>query len=381
MSKKLATIWPMEPHTEAKHKILTAYYGAWLTIVGQKFSRTVFVDGFSGPGKYSGGEPGSPITVLQEAQKVLAQAVQPLQANLKAEHYFIEEDEARKEHLDGELAALTFSDARLVVKSPLLGTFEQHIKTILAALPAYPWTPLLVFIDPFGAKGFSMATVEQILKRDASEVFLLLDVDGIDRLLTSWDEHNNKDIVTSIFGVPEAELLAIKDSPGDQKDRIPKLRTLFNESLRRRKIARGILPFQMHNHGGQVLYDLVFMTNSEQGFVKMKEAMWKADSTGEFKFSDAEAAQSGLPLDFAPAERLWSKLMTEFGGKTVSGQAVNTFVDLRTRFLQPHKTEALKKHESHAEVSHRITVTGRKPKGPKGFPDYVQIQFPAAVAA
>lgn len=383
MSKKLATIWPREPHTEAKHKILTAYYGAWLTIVGQKFTRTVFVDGFSGPGKYSGGEPGSPITVLREAEKVLTQSVQPLKTGLKAEHWFIEEDADRKEHLDGEIATFTFSDARLVVNAPLHGTFEQHIKTILAGLPSssFDWIPLLVFIDPFGAKGFSMATVEQILKRNASEVFLLLDVDGIDRLLTAWDEHNNKDIVTSIFGVPEAELLAIKNAPGDQKDRIPKLRNLFNDSLRRRKIARGILPFQMHNQTGQFLYDLVFLTNSEQGFVKMKEAMWKADSTGEFKFSDAEAAQSGLPLDFAPTDRLWNKLVVEFGGKTVSGEAVNAFVNLRTRFLQPHKTEALKKHEGHADAGQRITVTGRKPKGPKGFPDYVKIQFPAATAA
>ena len=384
MSKKIDTIWPREPHTEAKHKILTAYYGAWLTIVGQKFVRTVFVDGFSGPGKYSGGEPGSPITVLQEAQKVLTQSAQPLKTGLKAEHYFIEEDGARKEHLDGEIAALTFADQRLVVHAPLQGTFEQHIKTILAALPAspYDWIPLLVFIDPFGAKGFSMATVEQILKRNASEVFLLLDVDGIDRLLTAWDEPKNKETVISIFGVPEAELLAIKNAPGDQKDRIPKLRNLFNDSLRRRKIARGILPFQMHNHSGQFLYDLVFMTNSEQGFVKMKEAMWKADSTGEFKFSDAEAAQSGLPLDFAPADRLWNKLIAEFGGKTVSGETVKAFVDLRTRFLQPHKTEALRKHEGHADATQRIIVTGRKPKGPQnGFPDYVQIQFPAATAA
>lgn len=378
MSKKLDTIWAMEPHTEAKHKILTAYYGAWLSIVGQKFPRTVFVDGFSGPGKYSGGEPGSPITVLREAEKVLTRVTQTLPANLRAEHWFIEGDAARQEHLEGELAAVKFSDPRLVVHPPVHGAFEQHIKTILAALPASAWIPLLVFIDPFGAKGFTMATLEQILKRNASEVFLLLDVDGIDRLLMAWDQHDNKAILTSIFGVPDAELLAIKNTPGDQKVRIPKLRALFAVSLRRRNIARGILPFQMFNQRG-FLYDLVFLTNSDKGFVKMKEAMWKADATGDFRFSDAEAEQSGLPLDFSPADRLWNKLMTEFAGKTVSGEAVNTYVDLRTRFLQPHKTEALTKHEGDGvPAGQRITVTGRKPKGPRGYPPHVQIKFPEA---
>jgi hypothetical protein len=226
-----------------------------------------------------------------------------------------------------------------------------------------------------------MATVEQILKRNASEVFLLLDVDGIDRLLMAWDQHDNKAIVTSIFGVPEAELLAIKNAPGDQKTRIPKLRDLFTASLRRRNIARGILPFQMFNQSGVLLYDLVFMTNSEKGFVTMKAAMWKADSTGDFRFSDAEAEQSGLPLDFSPADRLWNKLLSEFAGKTVTGEAVNIFVDLKTRFLQPHKTETLTKHEGDGVIANqRITVTGRKPKGPRGFPPHVQIQFPVGAA-
>ena len=64
MSKHQDTIWAIEPHTEAKHKILTAYYGAWLSIVGQQFPRTIFVDGFSVL-QHLGGEPGSPITVLR----------------------------------------------------------------------------------------------------------------------------------------------------------------------------------------------------------------------------------------------------------------------------------------------------------------------------
>lgn len=378
MSKKLNTVWPMEPHTEAKHKILTAYYGAWLSIVGQRFPRTVFVDGFAGPGRYSGGEPGSPITVLQEAEKVLTRKTQSLHSSLRAEHWFIEENPARKQHLDGEVSAVSYSDPRLVIHSPLLGSFEQHIRTILMTLPPSTVVPLLVFIDPFGAKGFSMGILEQILRRDSAEVFLLFDVDGIDRLLMAWDQPGNAAAVTSIFGVPESELRAIKDTPGDQKTRIPMLRELFSSSLKRRDIARRLLPFQMLNQSGVVLYDLVFLTNNDKGFVKMKEAMWKADSTGDFRFSDAEAEQSGLPLDFLPEDRLWLKLVGEFGGRTVSGDAVNVFVDLQTRFLQPHKTEALRKHEEDGLFTgQQITVTGRKSKGARGYPPHVQIQFPA----
>src|SRR5438067_10017963 len=61
------TIWPIEPHTSAKHQILRKYLDAWLPILGAYNKRIVYVDGFAGPGRYTGGEPGSPIVALEAA--------------------------------------------------------------------------------------------------------------------------------------------------------------------------------------------------------------------------------------------------------------------------------------------------------------------------
>ena len=62
------TIWPIEPHTSAKHQILRKYLDAWLPILGTYNKRIVYIDGFSGPGQYAGGEPGSPIIALEAAR-------------------------------------------------------------------------------------------------------------------------------------------------------------------------------------------------------------------------------------------------------------------------------------------------------------------------
>ena len=62
------TIWPIEPHTSAKHQILRKYLDAWLPILGTYNKRIVYIDGFSGPGEYTGGEPGSPIIALEAAR-------------------------------------------------------------------------------------------------------------------------------------------------------------------------------------------------------------------------------------------------------------------------------------------------------------------------
>lgn len=58
------TVWPLEPHTAAKHALLKNYLGAWFPILASARGRVVFLDGFAGPGHYDGGEPGSPIIAL-----------------------------------------------------------------------------------------------------------------------------------------------------------------------------------------------------------------------------------------------------------------------------------------------------------------------------
>ena len=59
-------IWPIEPHTKAKHGILRRYLQAWFPIIAFSGSpRLVYVDGFAGPGEYDGGEEGSPAIAMR----------------------------------------------------------------------------------------------------------------------------------------------------------------------------------------------------------------------------------------------------------------------------------------------------------------------------
>lgn len=48
------TLWPLEPHTRAKHEILRRYLEAWTAILSLgKFPTIAYVDGFAGPGAYA----------------------------------------------------------------------------------------------------------------------------------------------------------------------------------------------------------------------------------------------------------------------------------------------------------------------------------------
>ena len=124
------------------------------------------------------------------------------------------------------------------------------------------------------------------------------------------------------------------------------------------------------------MHDLVFLTNNDLGFVKMKEAMWRADESGAFRFGDADQGQLNLVFE-THEERLWRRLMEQFAGQRVQGSVVQRFVDLQTLYLKKHKTSTLKLHEADTvPTSQRIRVSGRAKPGQKAYPDTVRITFP-----
>jgi three-Cys-motif partner protein len=64
-------LWPLEPATAAKHRLYKRYLDAWWPIMlqpspydGRLRPRVTYLDAFAGPGRYEGGEEGSPVFAL-----------------------------------------------------------------------------------------------------------------------------------------------------------------------------------------------------------------------------------------------------------------------------------------------------------------------------
>ncbi|MFN3485033.1 MAG: three-Cys-motif partner protein TcmP [Planctomycetota bacterium] len=97
MATPTETLWEIDPHTAAKHEILQRYLEAWFPILGSQHQHVVYIDGFAGPGRYKGGELGSPIIALN----VAANHRKTLGGELV--FWFIDERADRIEHLKREL--------------------------------------------------------------------------------------------------------------------------------------------------------------------------------------------------------------------------------------------------------------------------------------
>lgn len=315
------TIWRLDPHTVAKHEMLRRYLSAWFPILNQPGQSVVYIDGFSGPGKYSGGEEGSPLRAVH----VAATHKSKLTGEIK--FWFIEEREDRAEHLRGELQKLaTPPNFRLRVEN---GLFEDRLTAELNRLDKEGESPvpIFAFIDPFGFKGFPFSLVRRLLNRPQCEVLITFMVNAINR----WLEHPTSSIVdhiTEAFGTGEAKEIAASGGT----HRISALRELYQSRLR--SIAKYVRYFEMRDRQDKPQYYLFFAGNHELGHLKMKEAMWGVDPDGNFRFSDATVPSQTVLFEADPKQPLLDLLRAEFRGKGIVDAAeIRRFVEQGTPFL------------------------------------------------
>ncbi len=100
---RIAASWLLAPHTAAKLAILRSYLGAWFAILGRgtNFDRIIYIDGFAGPGRYKGGEDGSPIVALKAAFRAQSAGL-----SLPFEFHFVERKRRVVNTLKANVAAL-----------------------------------------------------------------------------------------------------------------------------------------------------------------------------------------------------------------------------------------------------------------------------------
>src|SRR5579864_2563769 len=327
MSKSLGTIWPLEPHTAKKHEILKRYFDAWLPILATTNLRVIYIDGFAGPGVYSGGEDGSPVIVLKAA---LGHKYKP---TTEFCCLFVEADKKRYDHLVSVLASLEPTLPRNIKFQTINTTFDDKISRILDDLTAKKQVlfPTLSFIDPFGFSHTPFKTIARLMEHPKCEVLINFMYEEINRFLGLPDYAKTFD---ELFGCPDWRG-ALELST--QEERVAAIRDLYLRQLQ--TIGRYARSFQMINVGNRVDYFLYFVTDNTLGLQRMKESMWKVDPTGEFQFSDLTDASHQLVLSFAATpnfDSLREMIIRKFSGLKVEIGDLEQWVVTDTPYLPKH---------------------------------------------
>lgn len=327
MAAPKTTIWDLEAHTRAKHEILRRYLQAWIPILSQGgFKKGLYVDGFAGPGRYSHGEPGSPIialrTALEQHGKLAATFL----------FLFVEKDAERAKVLQ-QIVDEAQPPQKLHVKVAAEQTFESAMSELLdfyrtkgTSLP-----PTFAFIDPFGWTGAPFSIVKEILSHPSCEVLVTFMYEEINRFVGHPDQEKNFD---TFFGTPKW-----RDGIGLPKPRERNrfLHDLYLQQLRTDAKMGYVRSFEMRNERDVTDYFLFYATNSPLGLKKMKEAMWKVDESGEFSFSDATNPDQFVLFEKRPRfELLRAQIVERFAGREATVEEVERFVIADTAFRETH---------------------------------------------
>ncbi len=341
MAKPKNIRWKIQLHTKTKHAILREYLKAWFPILARWNRRIIYYDGFSGSGGYSGGEEGSPLIALNVAQDCNL-------PNTEIVFVFVESNKKRAESLRKSIEQEKWpNNFRYEVYD---GESENVLSNILDYLEKEDFriAPTFAFIDPFGVKGASFSIVKRLLENPKCEVLITFMTGTIRRFVTETpiSRYTNELIGNS----SAAEIIQTSD------DKVSKARELYQKSLR--EVAEFVRSFEMKS---VTIYDLFFATNHPLGHEKMKEAMWKVDESGGFRYSDRiDPNQLELCL-YHPEKDLAEKLSGEFQGRTVTSEDIFNYVSEGPTFIKRHARGALQLLED----DNKIQVEGKKKDGIK----------------
>jgi three-Cys-motif partner protein len=366
MTKPAEVLWEREEHTYAKHRLLQGYLHAWFPIMADRNGSLNIIDGFAGPGRYTGGEPGSPLLMIDAY--VNHRNRTDRMDTVRVAFDFIELDDRRVDYLKAELAKLTLPAN--VETTVHLGAFDEVMTDILDAIPATQGlAPTFAFIDPFGYTGHSLTLSSRILQFRKCEVLIYVPLPFIARFI---DQPELEPALDNLFG--DSSWKAARTHRG--RDAVRVLHDVF---LRRVERAAGhAIAFEIDAAVGKgwAGYTLYFGTSSILGLERMKEAMWRIDPVGGSRFAYSVNPDQMTIFDAAPdLASLEAALRGEFGTMPFSIGAASGFTTLRTpyapRIHLKKKTLEVAERAGRLEAWHSL-----KPKRQRGhYPDGTQLRF------
>ncbi|MFJ8982650.1 three-Cys-motif partner protein TcmP [Streptomyces sp. NPDC102282] len=287
----MGVLWKLEPATAAKHRLYQRYLDAWWPILlqtnqrtGYAFPRVTLLDAFAGPGRYEGGEPGSPVFILDRLLN--HHAAERMNLSRSRVHLvFIERDPARYEHLVSELVAafgpLEDLPVRVEVRRGEAGKDSLPVLTELGA-----WgNPILGIFDSWGSVNVPLEVMARIARNRSSEVITTFGPNWFSRR-----EELNADLLDTVFGGRGFWMPAAEEARSDERWRA--WLGTYRNALKRAGFGYQ-LQFQLVPRTGQPLY-LVFGTGSDAGLRAMKDAMWKVDDRDGESFRDPRTRGSAV---------------------------------------------------------------------------------------
>ncbi len=314
-------LWPLEPHTEGKHRVLRHYLDAWLPILMSSNQTVLFIDAFAGPGRYEGGEDGSPLIALDA---FISHTNIPSSRRLN--FVFIEKDENRADHLREVLSQKQNQLPETCGIQVINGTFTEEMSSALDTIETHNRTmdPAFVMIDPFGVSDTPMDLIARILRNQKSEAYISFMSRDINRF------NSVPEFEVALNGLFGCEEWKVGWEMANGPEKIEFFYNLYASQLKASG-AEYVLRFDLFENE-ELVYALFFATKNDLGCDRMKQAMWRVAPFGDFQFKSASMDQMILGPSFVDFGALDDVLFQNFG------MNIAVSVDDLDQFMRSDKT-------------------------------------------
>ncbi|MFW0797808.1 three-Cys-motif partner protein TcmP [Gordonia sp. CPCC 205515] len=294
MAGKNPVPWAADQHTKAKHAVYAQYLDKWMPIMVNGWEADItYAEGFSGPGIYLDGSPGSPVIAIKAL--VAKSEIRTKVKNGGIRFVFIDHDQRCIDMLPNELKKATEPvpledlSAHGVHVSVEKGECEPDLQRVLTREQAWG-RPILAVLDTWGG-AISFDLVRRLADNPGSEVIITMQPQYFARFASVDSiEHGDR-----VFG--DTNWRAVATQPRENKDRW--LLQQYRRTIQKAGFQY-VLDFELIDKRGQSLF-LVFGTTHEKGLTKMKEAMWEVDDVAGVGYRDPrDPNQEALAIEFEP---------------------------------------------------------------------------------
>lgn len=280
--------WSQAPHDAVRDQLLQHCLQSWLSRqLGGRTTSVTYADGFAGPGRYGGGEPGAPLIAYREAQRAVS-AWPGKQVNM----VFVEERSDRLEILRGELGESGDLGAA-VPTTYRQGRGAQALAEALA-VPSLPAGPVFALLDGRDGGMTPFGILPRIAADKAGEVILTFTPGRLSRFGTGEIQ---SDVAARIFGGTHWN--GVFRQLGSAK--YTYLVTQYRASLALAGFEHVLSVEILGGRGGEV--HMIFATNSSVGLKTMKDILWSLGPVADVRYRDPrDPNQEPLEIRGDPAD-------------------------------------------------------------------------------
>lgn len=258
-----------------KHRILEKYLPPWMQILGASHRRLVYIDCYGGTGKYSAGEPGSPVIALRVAAEFVREK------GGKAYLIFVEKSESTCDILSKVLGEENV-DHRDVAYTVISTEAENFTDKLLRKLPQD--IPAFFFVDPYRYP-LTIPLLNRILERPRTEVLINLMWYQINRDLSNLQ---CRDDLNKMFGCEEWQTKRFMslEKVNREKGFLEYFMTLVSGKYKVPFCVKYSPEDNVPNPETRTKYYLVHVSNHPKAVSLMKSVMWAlGDEDGLFAYS------------------------------------------------------------------------------------------------